>query len=106
VWRRGDVKFVPPLKAKTKLVRQIGWGPALRVTLRFDGDFWRGPLVPPQLKKRGRPAFGFLVSLSERFTTWWAPAATEPLIVGWAGGPDAEALQSLSEAQIKQRALR
>lgn len=105
VWRSGEVKFTPRLRQKEKLVRRIGWGQVVRVTFLFDDDFWRSGVVPAALLKRGRPAFGFLLGLGEDFETWWAPSEREPLLVGWTGRPGAAVLR-LSDAQIKQRALR
>lgn len=106
VWRSGRVTFSPRLKPKEKLVREIGWGQVARVTFRFADDFWRSGLVPAELRRAGRPAFGFFIGIGEDFETWWAPAPAEPLLVGWTGRPRVKALLKLSDAQIKARALR
>lgn len=59
ILRAGAVRFVPPLRAKQRIIRRLGWGQVARVTLRFDAGFWGSQVVPPELRQRGRAHFGF-----------------------------------------------
>lgn len=102
----GTVKFSPPLREKRRIIRKLGWGQVARVTLRFDAGFWKSKVVPDELLRRGRPAFGFFSVADADFPTWWAPSPGAPLLVGWAGGPRSIPLSELSDKQRVQCALR
>jgi monoamine oxidase len=106
VLQEGAIHFTPPLRNKQRIIRRLGWGQVARVTLRFPADFWRQDLVPPQLRRRGRPNFGFLTVPGAEFPTWWAPAESASLLVAWAGGPRALALLNLTPARLIDRAVR
>jgi monoamine oxidase len=106
ILQAGTVRFAPPLRAKQKIIRRLGWGQVARVTLRFDAEFWGSAMVPSELRRRGRARFGFFTVGEEDFPTWWAPAPGKPLLVGWAGGPRTAVLARLTPAQQVDRALR
>ncbi len=106
VLQAGTVRFSPPLRAKRRIIRRLGWGQVARVTLRFDPDFWSSNVVPPELHRRGRPAFGFFTVADVEFPTWWAPSPAAPLLVGWAGGPRTIPLAKLSTQRRIDLALR
>jgi monoamine oxidase len=106
VLQAGTIRFTPKLADKQRIIRRLGWGQVARVTLRFEPGFWRRDVVPPMLRRRGRPHFGFLNIPRADFPTWWAPANAAPLLVGWAGGPRAGPLLKLTPARMIGRALR
>jgi monoamine oxidase len=106
VLQAGAVRFSPGLKGKQRIIRNLGWGQVARVTLRFAPNFWRSRAVPDELRRRGRPSFGFFTMPEADFPTWWAPAPGAPLLVGWAGGPRTKPLHELSSAQRVECALR
>jgi monoamine oxidase len=106
ILRTGTVRFRPALREKQRIIRRLGWGHVARVTLRFDAGFWGSPVVPPELRRRGRPAFGFFTVAGADFPSWWAPSPGAPLLVGWAGGPRTVPLSKLSPSQRVDRALR
>ena len=105
VLRARAVRFAPVLREKEKIVRRLGWGQVARVTLRFDAGFWRSGIVPDELRKRGKPAFGFLSMTESEFPTWWAPSPRAPLLVAWQGGPRTQPVLRRSPGQIVTRAL-
>ena len=108
VLQAGTVRFAPPLRAKQRIVRRLGWGQVARVTLRFDAGFWDSAVVPPELPGGGAGR----ISVSSRcrrpiFRRGGPPAGGAPLLVGcWAGGPRAVPLARLTPAQRVDRALR
>lgn len=105
VLKANAVAFSPALRSKERIVRRLGWGHVARITLRFDRGFWSGPLVPEELRERGRPRFGFLNVPEVEFPTWWAPFPSTPLLVGWTGGPRAAPLLKLSSDAVTRRAV-
>jgi len=106
VWRAGTVKFFPDLKAKRRIVNRLGWGQAVRLTLRFRRDSWPAPLLPPALRPARGRSFGFLNAAQAKVPTWWMPAAGEPVLVGWAGGPAARTLARLDGTELQAVVLR
>ncbi|MEJ1974250.1 MAG: FAD-dependent oxidoreductase [Lacunisphaera sp.] len=96
IWQAGAVRFTPPLREKRRIVRRLGWGQVVRVTLRFDPDFWRSCLLPAALHRRGRANFGFFSVPGQDFPSWWAPSPGAPLLVGWNGGPAGEAAAEIA----------
>jgi hypothetical protein len=59
-------------------------GHVIKVILSFHAAFWEG---------RGLRKLSFLHARGERFPTWWTTRPlSSPILVGWAGGPSAEAL--------------
>lgn len=106
VLRAGTVRFTPALREKRRIVRRLGWGQVVRVTLRFDPGFWRSVTVPDELRRRGRPHFGFFTVAAADFPSWWTPAPAAPLLVGWVGGPRTASVLRLTAAGRVERALR
>ena len=107
VLQAGVVKFAPRLADKQRTIRRLGWGHVARITFRFDPKFWTDPgPVPAKLRSGRRATFGFLSVPGEDFPTWWAPAAAEPVLVGWSGGPVAGNLVKQGVSACQARALR
>lgn len=106
VWRAGTVRFDPPLRKKSALARKLGWGHVLRIAFRFQDGFWGSDLVPRSLRAKGRAAFGFLIAPGFTFASWWAPEPREPVLIGWAGGPHAEAMLHHPPSLWRNEALR
>jgi len=100
------VRFVPALPRKEALIARLGWGRVVRVLLRFRPDFWRDPLVPAAVRARSGRAFGFLNAPRAPIPVWWALRAPAPILVGWVGGPRANALLRLDRRAILTTAVR
>jgi monoamine oxidase len=101
---RGSVRFNPPLKGKRSLAAGMKMGQVVRLAVRFEKGAWRR-LWPKMLHAERAGGFGFIHSLVKGVPVWWSLSA-QPTLVGWAGGPSAEALLRLSPAARQQRALR
>lgn len=101
VWRaaegaEGSVRFDPPLREKEKALAQLESGHVVKIAFRFREAFWddsaflsqrRGPRARPL------PPLNFLHSSDPLMPTWWTTAPLRsPILIGWAGGPAADAL--------------
>ena len=79
------LRFDPEPDRLRAALEAIAMGHAARIALRFRRAVWEDR---PELR-----GLGFLFSEETTMPTWWTAApAHEPLIVGWTGGPAAEAL--------------
>jgi monoamine oxidase len=101
----GHIRFSPEVTRRRKIWRSLPTGHALRIVLRMRSDLWRRGVVPPDMRARQGAAFGFLHSDERMFPVWWSKAPA-PILVGWTGGPAAQALSSKSNELIFAEALR
>ncbi|HXS94254.1 MAG TPA: NAD(P)/FAD-dependent oxidoreductase [Candidatus Limnocylindrales bacterium] len=87
VLQSGAVRFDPEPAQLGDALQKIAMGHACRVALRFRRPFWA--------ENRDLAELGFLFSTYERWMpTWWTVhPARAPMLVGWTGGPAAEAWQ-------------
>jgi monoamine oxidase len=103
---RGAVRFIPPLNDKKAAIQGLEVGNAFRIAIRFRKRFWEDLT----LSAKGGPVnledLGFLHSQDEAVPTWWTqlPIRT-PVLVGWAGGPKADALCAAGEDDALEAAL-
>lgn len=90
------IAFEPPLPAKTAAAQKLGYGHVVKFVLRFTDAFWTRHVPGPVC---------FLFS-QETVPTWWTQdAGPTPVLTGWIGGPDAEALKNTPEETLLQMAL-
>jgi len=93
------IQFMPALPRKMEAARQIGFGPVIKILLRFKSKWWT------HARGRNLERMFFMFS-NEAIPTWWTqypePYAT---LTGWVAGPRAHSLSKLSEAEILDRAL-
>jgi len=103
----GAVQFDPPLGAKRASLGSIEVGAACRVVLRFTRRVWTEPALVPNAKGDMRDlSFLFTRVPGRTFPVFWTAAPTEaPLIVAWAGGPDAERLAGVRADELTRRAV-
>ena len=99
----GAVRFSPPLRRQEKWLAGMGVGQVVRLTARFHPRVWRrlSAKLPASSVQGG---LGFLHSLVPGMPVWWS-LSKEPVLVGWAGGPEARRLLKLSKATRRRRAL-
>jgi monoamine oxidase len=104
---QGSIKFVPGLPQwKLDAIRSLEMGAALRIVLRFTRRFWED-LEIPGAEREDLKQLGFIHYPDAPLPTWWTTLPrSEPILVGWAGGPTAQRLLSLSGADIESRALK
>lgn len=80
----GAVSFTPPLAMKEAALQGLASGPVIKVQLRFAAPFW-------ETIAGGRYRdVGFLHAPDAEMPTYWTQAPLRvPLLVAWAGGPQA-----------------
>lgn len=104
----GGVRFDPPLDAKRDALAGIEVGAACRVVLRFAERVWEDPAQVPNARGADLRGMSFLFTRlpGRTFPVFWtaAPGAA-PLVVAWAGGPDAERLAGLGSEELARRAV-
>ena len=104
----GAVRFDPPLDAKRAALAGIEVGAACRVVLRFERRVWADPALVPNAKGADTSGVSFLFTRlpGRTFPVFWTAAPGEaPLVVAWAGGPDAERLAGVSGDELARRAV-
>lgn len=105
--QRGAVRFVPELPATKKAaIEGLAVGQAVRVTLIFRERFWEKLDLPGTRRVGELRQLGFFHQPQLPFPNWWTLLPVRvPMIVGWAGGPDAEKLMGRSEDHVVEQAL-
>jgi monoamine oxidase len=95
IGRPDGVQFDPEPPRLRAILAGIETGSVVRVSLGFRERFW----------ERERPRLSFLHTPHAPFNIWWTQhPLRRPLIVGWAGGPAARALDeagSIDEATVR-----
>ncbi|GAA4333253.1 NAD(P)/FAD-dependent oxidoreductase [Flaviaesturariibacter amylovorans] len=96
-WLAGDIGWTPSLPDKQEAARHLGFGPVVKLILRFRTRFWSD--------ETNRKDLNFLFS-DTTIPAWWTAAPkTDALLTAWLGGPAAAALQHLTQEQLVGRAL-
>jgi monoamine oxidase len=90
VLKTGEVTFQPPLPDKTEAARGLEFGNVVKIIFQFRNSFWDD--------------IGFIHALDEPIPTWWNDPRG-PILVGWAGGPHADALLKLSHSKLEEMGL-
>jgi monoamine oxidase len=83
------VRFTPPLDAKRAALQGIGFGPVIKLVLKFHAAFWA------ELDGGRYRDGGFFHAAGCEFPTFWTslPLRT-PVLNAWAGGPRAARLSA------------
>lgn len=90
------IRFDPPLRAKSGALGKLASGPVVKVALEFDAPFW----------EERYPDTGFFHSPGGPLPTFWTQLPCHaPYLIGWAGGPKADALFGLSPSAVTREAL-
>lgn len=106
----GTIVFDPPLerdRVKSEGLRGVEMGAVMRVVLRVRERFWTGERFTRRARSQDLDRLSFLHSDVGDFPVWWTSYPVEaPLLVGWVGGPQAQALASLGSDEVIGRAVR
>jgi monoamine oxidase len=96
----GAVRFTPALVEKRAALRGLAPSPVVRVALQFRTAFW-------ERIDEGRYANAvFFRALHAAFPSFWtAVPARAPLLIAWAGGPNAMRLANAAKPEIIREAL-
>jgi monoamine oxidase len=78
------------LQEKLKAAREMEFGNVVKVIFEFREPFWED--------------FGFIHALDEAIPTWWNDPRA-PVLTGWTGGPQADALLGFSHSQLEEIGL-
>ena len=89
VWQAGAVVFDPPLPEKQAIVRELRFGHVMKLIFVFRKRWW-----PEKIR-------GIIQAPAEPLPTWWDDPRG-PIFTGWAGGPRAEAISSLSVKRLER----
>jgi monoamine oxidase len=85
VLKQGVLRFTPELTTKQGALASLEMGNVIKIGLVFREPFWR---EDPRLR-----AMLFLHDFDASIPTWWAGLTPEdPLLLGWAAGPQAARL--------------
>ena len=91
------IRFTPPLAQKDAALRGLEMGHVVKLVFAFKERFWER-LFPDEV--------GFLFASDEPLQGWWTGYPVyAPVLVGWAGGPAADAFAGLATEQRLDRAL-
>jgi monoamine oxidase len=94
------VKFTPALQEKRVALQGLGFGPVVKLVLRFRTAFWEDAQAG-----RFRDTLFFHLHDAPFPTFWTALPARVPLLVAWAGGPRVPRLPDPSTAGLVRAAL-
>jgi monoamine oxidase len=102
----GGIEFdpaLPVLRAASGLVM----GHVIRVALQLDRPFWAEEAFARHAGDERFDTMAFLQSLDRvGFPVWWTPYPVRaPLLIGWRGGPVAQALADASRDEIVAGAI-
>jgi len=96
----GAVRFTPGLEEKASALRCLSPGAVIKVALRFRTAFWEAIR-----DGRYRDASFFHAPGSPFPTVWTALPLRVPLLIAWAGGPNAERLSGMAAPHLIDCAL-
>lgn len=96
----GAVRFSPPLDAKREALEQLGFGPVIKLNLRFRSAFWE-----EIAGGRYRDVTFFHSRQAPMPTFWSALPLRVPLLVAWSGGPRAARLSGASTEELVNTAV-
>lgn len=96
----GAVRFTPSLKEKRAALAGLASGSVVKAALLFRTAFWE------QIDEARYRGVSFFHSPRARFPTFWtALPEPVPLLVAWAGGPNAERLRNATTPAIVREAV-
>lgn len=96
----GAVRFSPPLDPKRQALRGLLPSPVLKVALRYRDAFWH-----TAARGRYRDAVFFRAPGAPIPSFWTARPARAPLLIAWAGGPNAARLAGSGAPNIIGQAV-
>jgi monoamine oxidase len=104
--QEGAIRFDPSLDQKHAALQRLASGSAVRIVCRFRERFWAADWFAKLHRSEDLDTWSFLHGHDRQFPTWWtAYPATEPLLVGWCGGPRASEASRLVAPEIVDRAV-
>ena len=105
VLQSGAIQFIPELpNDKRAAIDHLIMGNVLRIALRFRERFWEDvKLWDQEARMVSFDDAGFFHYPDAPFPTWWTQLPMRaPLLVGWAGGPKADAITGSADALVRK----
>jgi monoamine oxidase len=102
-----SVRFYPDLPEMRRAAMRLGFGPVVKVILKFREPFWEGRHIARLAHTDGRlkDAVFFHDSNAPFPTCWTALPLRLPVLTAWAGGPKAHALSGQPKSALVAAAL-
>ena len=102
VLQRNGITFFPALPEIKTAAQSLGFGHVVKIVLQFEDAFWKNKELT---SGKDLSDLNFLFS-GETIPTWWTHHPKEDnVLVGWLGGPRAEALQMLTPEDLTAKAV-
>jgi monoamine oxidase len=104
----GALHLLPEPPGKREALAHLEMGHAMKVVLHFNEIFWD---ALPQVRRANResialPRLSFLISNDAVMPTWWTPhPVVAPMLTGWAAGPRAARMATMSDEEITDEAV-
>ncbi len=100
---QAHISFSPTLPDKIIAAKQLGFGDALKISVKFNKVFWED--LPLDQSSEAIRNFGFVFA-DATIGTWWSQNPRKiPVLVGWVAGPPAADLSTLTDDTLKEHAL-
>lgn len=102
VLQQDKIQFNPGIPEKINAIKELGFGPVIKVILEFREAFWKSK---EYTRNQDLSKLSFLFSRQE-IPTWWTSFPQESTILtGWIAGPRAEAMKNSTKEEILQKSL-
>ena len=104
----GALRLLPEPPGKRESLAYLEMGLAMKVVLLFKEIFWD---ALPQARHANRqlialPQLSFLFSNDPVMATWWTPhPVVAPMLTGWAAGPRAARMATMTSEEIADEAV-
>src|SRR5205085_1910002 len=100
----GAVRFDPEISKHREAANHLVMGPVTKVVCRFREAFWEDSVIPSTRDRTARLTnMSFMFAGSElSLQTWWTMRAIRaPILIGWSGGPPADAISGRSADEMQ-----
>jgi len=95
------VEFNPEITDKHIAAKKLIMGNVIKLNLVFKEAFWENVKFQTKEEQKEGWNLGFIHSPDVSIPTWWTQLPIRvPLLVGWAGGSQAEKIMNSSKAQL------
>jgi monoamine oxidase len=100
--KAGMIRFTPALNEQLNIVKQLGFGPVIKVILHFSNPFWK---IKEVTENKDLSDLSFLFSSEKVHTFWTQHPDDQPIITGWIAGPHAEKMKHDGNELIITKAM-
>jgi len=91
------IRFTPAIPEKIQAAAKLGYGPAIKILLRFQHAFWT--------TQPDKASMSFIFS-DQQVGTWWSQQPTPcNTLTAWIAGPNATALSQFTDNELCNKAL-